>query len=69
MAKKTIHLRVLVILICTFALLSNGYAQKLSLKSEKSNIKYVELPESISEEQVPLSDLAVKKQSDLSEEI
>ena len=66
MAKSRMNLRVLVILFCTFALSSNTYSQDIHLKSEKSNIKYIEFPESISEEQVPLSDLAVKKQLDLS---
>jgi len=49
-----------VILVCTFALSSNAYSQDIHLKSEKSNIKYIESPESISEEQVSLSDLDLK---------
>ncbi|MBW2184517.1 MAG: hypothetical protein JRF49_11730, partial [Deltaproteobacteria bacterium] len=60
MAKSRINLRVLVILVCTFALSSNAYSQDIHLKSEKSNIKYIESPESISEEQVSLSDLDLK---------
>ncbi|MCK5255957.1 MAG: hypothetical protein KAQ81_08050, partial [Deltaproteobacteria bacterium] len=48
------------ILVCTFALSSNAYSQDIHLKSEKSNIKYIESPESISEEQVSLSDLDLK---------
>jgi hypothetical protein len=60
MAKSRMNLRVLVILVCTFALSSNAYSQDIHLKSEKSNIKYIESPESISEEQVSLSDLDLK---------
>lgn len=56
----------LVILVCTFALSSNTYSQDIHLKPEKSNIEYIEVPESISEEQAPLSDLTVKKQLEVS---
>jgi len=55
-----------VILVCTFALSSNTYSQDIHHKSEKPDIKYIEVPVSISEEQVSLLDLAVKKQLDLS---
>ena len=42
MAKSRMNLRVLVILVCTFAFPSNTYSQDIHLKSEKSNIKYIE---------------------------
>lgn len=65
MAKRKINSRALVILICTFALSSSTYSQNISVKSEKSNIKYIEVPISISEEHVSLLDLDAKKQLDL----
>ena len=65
MAKREINSRALVILICTFALSSSTYSQNISVKSEKSNIKYIEVPISISEEHVSLLDLDAKKQLNL----